>query len=135
MGCSTLRALLVAFLALTISACAHAGNVLLSNSVKEQLNGRTIDVSGYLVKSPIGGLYLYESYEKAKEEDYSGGIDVVWPASTKIEDDQKLAEGRCAVVSGLFTSFNKNRVGMGYYRSKVGYISARRVRFSNPTCR
>lgn len=118
------------FLVLGCSHLPAASDLSLEQIGKRaaELNGKRISTSGILVASELSGLYLYSNRKNANEENYTPGIDVILDSRLKKLPLHVDSEGECASVMGEFTAFNDELIGMGYYRSQIGYMTADEVR-------
>lgn len=96
------------------------------------MEGKRLLLFGFL-KPVIGGFFLYKEDGDAQREDFSEGVDVVVSHNTREPSPSEIGHGKCALIEGVFTAFDDDTVGTGYFRSTVGFIQANKITVQNCT--
>ena len=81
-----------------------------------------IELSG-VVDSTASALYLCPTLRVPSS--FGGCVDLV--ASPSIESELRAKREICTTVSGAFTSFQDGTIGIGNFRSDIGFIQAAHV--------
>ena len=87
--------------------------------------GHAISISGTPVFSELGESLLYLCPAGHLGEPTSRCLDVIAPV--KLVARLRRASAQCVEVSGTFRAFNQERIGMGNFRSVIGFIEAARA--------
>ena len=84
-------------------------------------NRAHVSLTGALYTERLpGSNYYHLCPRKSAVPDYARCIDLVVPATMQASLPQE--QGACKVFSGKFKAFGPNRVGLGWFRSNIGYI-------------
>ena len=87
--------------------------------------GSSVQITGKPVFSILGESLLYLCPPTHTGEASGKCIDILAP--TKVVTELRDSSAQCATVSGTFRAFGPERIGMGNFRSDLGYIEAARV--------
>jgi len=87
--------------------------------------GQDLTVYGFL-KPMDGAYFLYKDAASSAGEDHSSGIDVVLGRGSII-DYSEVDDGKCAIVHGVFKAFDGDTMGIGYFRSGIGFVEAKEI--------
>ena len=79
--------------------------------------------AGVLKKTPIGYL-LYRNASDASNEDFSQALDVILDQKTPPPKALDVVEHACVAVTGVFTGFGSDTIGIGNFRSTIGFVIA-----------
>ena len=106
----------VPLLVLLTAGCASVQPVAWTD-VGKSIDGRTVSLRGTIESSPAAGtLHLCP----LGRSDLAQCIDVVASPRTIAN----LRSGNCSSLSGRFVAFGPDVVGIGNFRSSIGYIEA-----------
>lgn len=108
-------------LLILLTGCASYGPVSWAADFGA-LDGSTIQISGRPIFSELGESLLWLC-PAAHSDDPSGKcLDIIAP--TALVNKLRRSSAQCIVVSGEFSAFGPERIGMGNHRSDLGYIEA-----------
>ena len=85
-------------------------------------DGSPLQISGKPFFSDLGETLLYLCPPAHTGDPTGDCLDIV--ASATLVTHLRQASAECIVVSGKFSAFGSERIGMGYYRSDLGYLDA-----------
>lgn len=121
--------LLLVAMTLAQSSCATEQKGVRVKDVSELVgsDSRPVVISGY-AKMVAGGIFLFSDVQAAQKEDWRRGVDVVSSSGADKAAKAAVGDGGCAEVRGAFVAFDENVVGIGNFRSSIGFIDATNVR-------
>ena len=88
-------------------------------------DGSPLQISGKPLFSDLGESLLYLCPLAHTGDPTGNCLDIVAP--TTLVARLRKSSAQCIVVSGKFSAFGPDRIGIGYYRSDLGYIEAARA--------
>jgi hypothetical protein len=93
-------------------------------------NGAHVSLTGALYSERLPGSdYYHLCPRKSAVPNYAHCIDLVVPKAVRASLPQD--QGACKVLSGKFNAFGPNRVGLGWFRSNIGYIEVEGTSYCN----